>query len=112
MQLPLSSTHSRIWCDTHHRRELINSMSTVIANSIKSLDGGAVNTHISEDTEFVSEGGATTVASNTLTLGLIKEYQLVTFRIMIRLLQIRDLQLLMCPVFLMCGTGKIRYDSC
>ena len=49
-------------------------MSTVIANSITSLDGGAVNTHISEDTEFVSEGGATTVASNTLTLGLIKEY--------------------------------------
>ena len=50
-------------------------MSTVkSANSITSLDGGAVNTHISEDTEFVSDGGATTVASNTLTLGLIKEY--------------------------------------
>lgn len=49
-------------------------MSIVIANSITSLDGGAVNTHISEDTEFVSEGGASTVASNTLTLGLIKEY--------------------------------------
>ena len=49
-------------------------MSTIIANNIKSLDGGAVNTHISEDTEFVSEGGASTVASNTLTLGLIKEY--------------------------------------
>ena len=49
-------------------------MSTVIANSITSLDGGAVNTHISEDTEFVSEGGATTLASSTLTLGLIKEY--------------------------------------
>ena len=49
-------------------------MSTIVANNITSLDGGAVNTHISEDTEFVSEGGASTVASNTLTLGLIKEY--------------------------------------
>ena len=49
-------------------------MSTIIANNITSLDGGAVNTHISEDTEFVSEGGASTVASSALTLGLIKEY--------------------------------------
>ena len=49
-------------------------MSTIVANNITSLDGGAVNTHISEDTEFVSEGGASTVASSTLTLGLIKEY--------------------------------------
>ena len=49
-------------------------MSTIIANNITSIDGGAINTHISEDTEFVSEGGASTVASSTLTLGLIKEY--------------------------------------
>ena len=78
-------------------------MSTVIANSIKSLDGGAVNTHISEDTEFVSEGGATTVASNTLTLGLIKEYLTCYLQSNDTIIaQIKTLQLLICPVFLMC----------
>ena len=43
-------------------------MSTVIANSITSLDGGAIETHISQDSEFVSESGASTVANNTILL--------------------------------------------
>ena len=49
-------------------------MSTVIANSITSLDGGAIETHISQDSEFVSEGGASTVANNTISFGTLKGY--------------------------------------
>ena len=49
-------------------------MSTVIANSITSLDGGAIETHISQDSEFVSESGASTVANNTISFGTLKGY--------------------------------------
>ena len=49
-------------------------MSIVIANSITSTDGGAVNTHISQDSEFVSEGGASVVANNTISFGTLKGY--------------------------------------
>ena len=49
-------------------------MSTVIANSITSLDGGAIETHISQDSEFVSEGGAKVIANNTISFGTLKGY--------------------------------------
>ena len=49
-------------------------MSTVITNSITSLDGGAIETHISQDSEFVSEGGASVVANNTISFGTLKGY--------------------------------------
>ena len=50
-------------------------MSTVVANSIISLDGGgAIQTHISQDSEFVSEGGASVVANNTISFGTLKGY--------------------------------------
>ena len=49
-------------------------MSIVIANSITSTDGGAVNTHISQDSEFVSEGSASVVANNTISFGTLKGY--------------------------------------
>ena len=49
-------------------------MSTVVANTITSTDGGAIETHISQDSEFVSEGGASTVANNTISFGAIKGY--------------------------------------
>ena len=49
-------------------------MSIVIANSITSTDAGAVNTHISQDSEFVSEGGASVVANNTISFGTLKGY--------------------------------------
>ena len=49
-------------------------MSTVIANSITSTDGGAISTHISQNSEFVSEGGASVVANNTISFGTLKGY--------------------------------------
>ena len=49
-------------------------MSTVIANNITSIDGDAINTHVGVASEIVTEGGTKAIASNTLTLGLIKEY--------------------------------------
>ena len=49
-------------------------MSIVIANSITSTDGGAISTHISQDSEFVSEGSASVVANNTISFGTLKGY--------------------------------------
>ena len=49
-------------------------MSTVITNSITSVNGGGVETHISQNSEFVSEGGAVTVANNTISFGTLKGY--------------------------------------
>ena len=49
-------------------------MSIVIANSITSTDGGAISTHISQNSEFVSEGGASVVANNTISFGTLKGY--------------------------------------
>ena len=54
-------------------------MSTVVANTITSTDGGAIETHISQDSEFVSEGGASTVANNTISFGLVKGYSTCFF---------------------------------
>ena len=49
-------------------------MSTVITDSITSIKGGSVTTHVAAGSEIVTEGGTKTIASSTLTLGLIKEY--------------------------------------
>ena len=49
-------------------------MSTVVADSITSIKGDAITTHIAASSEIVTEGGTKTIASETLTLGLIKEY--------------------------------------
>ena len=49
-------------------------MSTVITDNITSINGGAITTHIAAASEIVTEGGTKTIASQTLTLGLIKEY--------------------------------------
>ena len=49
-------------------------MSTVVANSITSVDGGGIDTHISQDSEFVSEGGAKVIANNTISFGTLKGY--------------------------------------
>ena len=49
-------------------------MSTVIADSITSTNGDAITTHVAGTSEIVTEGGTKTIASSTLTLGLIKEY--------------------------------------
>ncbi len=49
-------------------------MSIVVANNITSIDGSAVETHISQDSEFVSEGGLSTVVNNTLSFGALKGY--------------------------------------
>ena len=49
-------------------------MSTVIANNITSIDGGSIETHISKDSEFVSEGGTSVVANNTISFGTLKGY--------------------------------------
>ena len=49
-------------------------MSTVITDNITSIDGSAITTHVAAASEIVTEGGTKTIASSTLTLGLIKEY--------------------------------------
>ena len=62
------------WKDTYHRGKLINNMSTVITDSITSIKGDVITTHIVASSEIVTEGGTKTITSETLTLGLIKEY--------------------------------------
>ena len=51
-------------------------MSTVIANNITSTsdDGHAVEIHISQDSELVSEGGLATVGNSVVKLGTVKGY--------------------------------------
>ena len=85
-------------------------MSTVVANTITSTDGGAIETHISQDSEFVSEGGASTVANNTISFGAIKGYCTCFFMSQNAFLPDIVTATLNITGFTDVGTGNLRYS--